>query len=72
MTEEMGGRLTPEEGRLILSLFARYCAYDVDQFDFWRVELPNGADVYVQVTDGAPSDDARGSFRKVWPLPPGI
>jgi hypothetical protein len=69
VTEEMGGRLTPEESRLMLSLFARYCAYDVDQFDFWRVELPNGADVYVQVTDGAPSDDVCGSFRKVWPLP---
>ena len=71
MTDEIGGRLTPDEGRLMLSLLARYCAYDVDQFDFWRIELPGGSDMYVHIADGAPIEGTRDLYRKVWPLPLG-
>jgi hypothetical protein len=71
VTDEMGGRLTADEGRLMLSLLARYCAYDLDQFDFWRIELPGSSDAYVRITDGAPNEDAQDLYRKVWPLPPG-
>ena len=66
----MDGRLTPDEGKLMLSLFARYCAYEVDQFDHWRIELSSGSDMYVQVTDGPPTEDARDVYRKVWPPMP--
>jgi hypothetical protein len=55
----------------MLSLFARYCEHDLDQFDFWHITLPNGADVYVDVSDGMPSGALpRDTYRKVWPQPP--
>jgi hypothetical protein len=70
MDDDPNGRLTLAEGRLMLSLFARYCQHDLDQFDFWRITLPSGGDVYVDVSDGLPfSTNPRDAYRKVWPTP---
>lgn len=52
----------------MLSLFARYCQHDLDQFDFWRITLPSGGDIYVDVSDGLPfSANPPDKYRKVWP-----
>lgn len=52
----------------MLSLFARYCEYDLDQFDFWRITLHNDRDIYVDVSDGLPfSTNPRDKYRRVWP-----
>lgn len=65
------GRLTREEGQLTLSLFARHCEHDIDQVDLWRITLPSGGDVYIDVSDGLPSGAmSRDAYRKVWPPQP--
>ena len=68
MDDDPNGRLTPAEGQLMLSLFARYRKHDLDQFDFWRITPPGGDDVYVDVSYGMPfSTNPRDAYRKVWP-----
>lgn len=52
MDDGPNGRLT--DGHVLLSLFARYCEQDLDQFDFWRITLPGGGDVYADVSYGMP------------------
>lgn len=67
MNEEVGPPLSDAEGRMLMSLLARHCAHELDQWDTWRLSLPSG-DVYVLIDDGiVPAGFPAELFRQVWP-----
>lgn len=61
-----GERLTAEELRTLAVLMARYCYYDLDQWDDWRIG--DGLnDVYVRVQRGIFPDTRREDYGTLWP-----
>ncbi|GAA1965463.1 hypothetical protein [Catenulispora subtropica] len=70
MTDDVGPPLTPEEGRMLIKLLARYCTHNVDQFDTWRLSLPAG-NFFIAIEDsGTPGGLPVEFFREVWPPRP--
>ena len=61
-----GGPLDQEELRGLLSLLARYCAYDLDQWDNWRLDLPRGP-FYVSIANRLLPGAADETYSLVWP-----
>jgi hypothetical protein len=50
MNEERAtGRLSDDEAATLAALLHRYCEYELDQFDFWKLRTVYGT-VYVTIT----------------------
>ena len=42
-------RLTDDEFKLLLELFQRFCEFDLDQFDHWKLKTDHG-DIFVDIS----------------------
>jgi hypothetical protein len=69
MMDELAGRLGDDEMCLLITLLARYCNHDLDQFDDWRLKLPWG-EAYVSISNALLPGHPRDAYVEVWPLPP--
>ncbi len=65
----LGGPISDDDARALAELLARWATYELDQFDHWKVETPNGS-VYVQIASELLSDVAEEVYTTIWPLPP--
>jgi hypothetical protein len=63
-----GGPLTPDEIRTFELLFARYAAYDLDQFESLHIGTPHG-DVFVEITRAERPGFPGPIWNTIWPRP---
>lgn len=64
----VGGPIRDDDARALAELLARWAIHELDQFDHWKVETPDGP-VYVQIANQLMPGVAEEVYTTIWPLP---
>ena len=63
-----GGPLSDDEAREMAALLARFAAHELDQFENWRIETPQGP-VFATLANELMPGLSSETFVTIWPLP---